>query len=102
MSEEAFPAVSPPAPGACVRVDVRGTPVAVFNVAGTFYAIAARCPHRGGPLDRGPVSGTIVTCPWHGSQFDLNTGAVTRGPAVSGVTHYPARVVDGVLRLELP
>lgn len=102
MTDVAFPGVAPPGPGAAVRVDFQGTPVAVFNVGGTFLAIGARCPHRGGPLERGPVSGTVVTCPWHGSQFDLTTGAVLRGPASSAVPHYEVRVTDGVLHLVGP
>jgi nitrite reductase (NADH) small subunit len=47
---------------------------AVFNVDGRFYALDGICPHAGGPLAKGCVSGTVVTCPWHGWQFDVTTG----------------------------
>jgi nitrite reductase (NADH) small subunit len=48
--------------------------VALFNVAGSFYALDGICPHQGGPLGKGSLSGCIVTCPWHGFQFDVTTG----------------------------
>ena len=55
--------------------------VAVFNVGGTFYATQARCTHKQGPLSEGKLEGSTVTCPWHGAQFNVCTGAVLRGPA---------------------
>jgi nitrite reductase/ring-hydroxylating ferredoxin subunit len=55
--------------------------VAVFNVAGSFCGTQAKCTHRQGPLNGGTLDGSTVTCPWHGSQFDVRTGAVLRGPA---------------------
>ena len=64
-------------PGATLVV---GT-VAVFNVAGRLCATQAKCTHRGGPLNEGTLDGSTVTCPWHGSQFNVCTGAVLRGPA---------------------
>ena len=48
--------------------------IAVFNVDGSFHAIDGICRHAGGPLGQGPLSGTVVTCPWHGWQFDVKTG----------------------------
>jgi nitrite reductase/ring-hydroxylating ferredoxin subunit len=48
--------------------------VALFNVEGTLHALDAICPHQGGPLGKGKLVGCIVTCPWHGFQFDVTTG----------------------------
>jgi len=48
--------------------------VALFHVDGQFYALDGVCPHAGGPLGEGTLSGSIVTCPWHGWQFDVTTG----------------------------
>jgi nitrite reductase/ring-hydroxylating ferredoxin subunit len=48
--------------------------VALFNVDGTFHALDGICPHQGGPLGKGKLNGCIVTCPWHGFQFDVTTG----------------------------
>lgn len=84
--------VHPPEPGKAIRVQVDGSPVAIFNVGGQLLAVDARCTHVGGPLDQGRVTGDTVTCPLHGSQFNLRTGAVTRGPAVRPLRVYRARV----------
>ena len=48
--------------------------VALFNVDGQFHALDGICPHQGGPLGKGKLQGCIVTCPWHGFQFDVTTG----------------------------
>jgi nitrite reductase (NADH) small subunit len=48
--------------------------VALFNVGGTMHALDGICPHQGGPLGKGVLQGCIVTCPWHGWQFDVSTG----------------------------
>lgn len=48
--------------------------VALFNVDGTFHALDGICPHQGGPLGKGFLAGCVVTCPWHGFQFDVTTG----------------------------
>jgi nitrite reductase/ring-hydroxylating ferredoxin subunit len=76
---------------------VDGTPVAVFNVGGVLFGVDARCTHVGGPLDKGRVSDTTVTCPLHGSQFDLRSGVVVRGPAMKPVKSYRVQVeTDGL------
>ena len=56
-------------------VEVGGKQVAVFNCDGTFYAIDNTCKHRGGPLGEGSLSNTTVTCPWHGWEYDVTSGA---------------------------
>lgn len=48
--------------------------VALFNVDGEFYALDGVCPHQGGPLGKGCLTGPILTCPWHGWQFDVRSG----------------------------
>ena len=48
--------------------------VALFNVAGTLHALDGVCPHQGGPLGQGQLSAGVVTCPWHGWQFDVASG----------------------------
>ncbi|HEY4666023.1 MAG TPA: Rieske 2Fe-2S domain-containing protein [Anaerolineales bacterium] len=68
-------------PGRAVRLEVSGQRVAVYNVGGTFYATQHDCTHEGGPLSEGDLQGTVITCPWHGSRFDVTTGKLVRGPA---------------------
>ncbi len=48
--------------------------VALANVSGEFHAIDGLCPHQGGPLGTGALCGAVLTCPWHGWQFDVATG----------------------------
>lgn len=48
--------------------------VALYNVDGAIHALDGVCPHQGGPLGKGCLQGAIVTCPWHGWQFDVRTG----------------------------
>lgn len=60
---------------------VAGHKLLVANVGGKFYAVSSLCTHVGGPLDKGPLEKTVVTCPWHGSKFDVTTGALVNGPA---------------------
>ena len=61
-------------PGSALETVVRGRIVALFNVDGDVYALDGVCPHQGGPLGKGRLHGCIVTCPWHGWQFDVATG----------------------------
>jgi nitrite reductase (NADH) small subunit len=68
--------------------------VALFNVDGKFYALDGICPHQGGPLGKGFLDGCIVTCPWHGFQFDVTTGQhLTSRSLVHPV--FPVKVEDG-------
>lgn len=53
--------------------------IAVFNVAGEFYALENSCPHQGGPIADGWLEGPEVTCPWHGWCFDVRSGKMTLG-----------------------
>lgn len=48
--------------------------VALVHVDGTFYALDGVCPHQGGPLGQGELCDHLVTCPWHGWQFDVRSG----------------------------
>jgi len=61
--------------------DLKGTKVNVASAGGNLYAFDDTCTHAGCSLGRGKLDGTTVTCPCHGSQFDVTSGAVLRGPA---------------------
>jgi len=63
--------------GSCVVSDIQGTPVAIYNVGGDFFATHNICLHRGGPLGEGELEGKVVTCPWHGWQYDVTSGCNT-------------------------
>src|SRR4029077_1120636 len=78
-------------PGTIREVEVEGKAVALANVDGQFHAINGVCLHRGGPLGDGPLEGSVVTCPWHGWQYDVRTGKVGQNPPV-GVECYAVEV----------
>ena len=61
-------------PGTGRTVEVQGVWIALYNVEGSFYAVDNTCPHAGGPLGEGHLEGCLVECPWHGWQFNLQTG----------------------------
>ena len=69
------------ASGQMAVFDVEGTSVAVANVDGRHLAFDDTCTHSGCSLASGDLDGTTVTCPCHGSQFDVTSGATLRGPA---------------------
>jgi nitrite reductase/ring-hydroxylating ferredoxin subunit len=83
------------------KVEADGKKIALFNVDGTYYAIDDTCTHRGGPLSEGELTGTEVTCPWHGAIFDLTTGKVLGPPATKGVTRYNVRVSGSSIEVEV-
>ena len=64
-------------------VEAGGKKVAVFNYEGTFYAMDNTCKHRGGPLGEGRLSEKRVTCPWHGWEYDVTTGACQTDPSIT-------------------
>src|ERR687893_571046 len=79
--------------------DVRGTKIAVANAAGTFYAFGDTCTHRQCSLAEGDLEESTVTCPCHGSQFDMRSGEVLKGPAREAVEIYEVRVEGGSLEI---
>jgi 3-phenylpropionate/trans-cinnamate dioxygenase ferredoxin subunit len=81
--------------GGLKLVDVGGDEVAVFHIAGNYYALADVCTHDGGTLADGTVEGCEIECPRHGARFDIRTGKVTAPPAYEDVRTFPVRVLDG-------
>ena len=100
--------------GAARSVEALGSTIALFNVGGRVYALDNRCAHHGGPLCHGRVTGTltslrpyeyrfdaerpVVTCPWHGWQYDVRTGENEFDRAIRLET-YPVRVEDGEVKV---
>jgi nitrite reductase (NADH) small subunit len=78
-------------PGTICELEVDGTMVAVANVEGKLSAFNNVCPHEGGPLGQGELEGKIVTCPWHGWQFDVCSGALAQSTATT-IETYPVEV----------
>lgn len=79
--------------------DTPAGPVAVYRVAGGLHAIADRCPHAGAALSGGEVGGSVLTCPGHGSRFDICTGERLRGPADTDIAVFPLVDMGGQICL---
>src|SRR6266516_72208 len=80
-------------------VSVEGRSLALFRVKDEYFAIANVCLHRGGPLGEGNLSGSVVTCPWHGWNFDVRTGSFTVIPTLKVAT-YKVKEQDGSVMVE--
>jgi nitrite reductase (NADH) small subunit len=57
-----------------------GLEIVLFKFKGEIFALENACPHKGGPLAEGEIEGGIVTCPWHGWQFEVQTGSCQNMP----------------------
>jgi len=98
-------------PGGRKIVAVAGRSIGIFNVGGEFFALRNRCPHEGGPLCEGPLSGfvqskepgeytyirrgEILRCPWHAWEFDVRTGQSWFDPTKTRVRRYETMVESG-------
>jgi nitrite reductase (NADH) small subunit len=88
------------APGTIREVHVGDRTIAVANVDGRFYAIENACLHRSGPLGQGDLQGCVVSCPWHGWQYDVTSGRVTFNPEMKLAT-FPVELRDGEIWVDL-
>ena len=88
-------------PGEGKTIEVEGLSLALFNVDGTYFAIANACTHVGGPLGEGALIGKEVTCPLHGAQFDVTCGKALSGPARGDAKSFPVSLVGDDVCVEL-
>jgi nitrite reductase/ring-hydroxylating ferredoxin subunit len=98
-------------PGTRLRVVIDNQPILVLNIKGELFALADRCPHRGGSLADGILTGLVTSrapgeicyerageilrCPWHQWEFDVRTGRSYCDPKRMRVQHYPISVEPG-------
>ena len=68
--------------GESMEVVAEGRMIAVYNVNGQVFGLDGVCPHQGGPLGKGQLAGNIVTCPWHGWQFNVESGENQITPSI--------------------
>lgn len=78
--------------GQLKHVIVNGTWVVLARSDAGWHALKGTCSHEGGPLCDGVLMGTTIQCPWHGSRFDIRTGAVQGGPADKPMPVFEVRV----------
>ena len=86
-------------PGTAIQVDIDGNAMAICNVDGILHAIDGICPHSGGPLGHGALDGPILTCPFHGWEFDCRTGTMA-GDDLKLLATYPVIVEDGEILVD--
>lgn len=82
--------------------EIDGLPIALFNIAGKYFAIADTCSHDDGPVAEGEVHNFEVECPRHGARFDIKTGKALTLPAVVDIPAYPVRVEGDEIQIGLP
>jgi nitrite reductase (NADH) small subunit len=101
----------------CRVVDVEGRPVGVISVGDAFYGISDRCPHMGASMCAGSLDGTllpsaphelvygldqrVIRCPWHGWEFDLESGRSLLEPRRFGLKTYEVTEADGQVILHV-
>lgn len=85
--------------GEKVVIDLDGTDVAIFNIAGEFYAIEDACTHDGAEIASGELIGDEIICPRHGARFCVKTGAVKCAPAYENIATFPIRIENGVVQV---
>lgn len=88
-------------PGTAKELAAGGRVIAVFNVEGRFYALDGVCAHAGGPLGQGSLRGNVVTCPWHGWQYDVSSGRHCLNAGIQQAA-FPVTVEGDDLYVELP
>lgn len=118
MSRHVVARVGEIAPGGRKRVEISGRGVLVFNVKGEFFALSDKCPHKGGSLADGCITGLvqssgpgdykhsrpgeIVRCPWHQWEFDIRTGRSWCDPKKLRLMQYEVHVEHGADLVEGP
>ena len=111
MAKHVVAAAAELPPGTRRLVTVKGRDIAIFNVAGEMFALLNRCPHRGGSLCQGKLTGLvqssepgqyafsrvgeILRCPWHGWEFDIRTGKSWWAPDEVKTRSYAVSVESG-------
>ena len=79
--------------GAMKAVSAAGREILLARIGDKYFAADNRCPHMGAKLSQGKLEGTVVTCPRHGSQFDLSDGRVVRWLKTSGLISTVSRAL---------
>ena len=111
MTKHVVGTIDEVAPGNSKLVEVKGREIGVFNVNGSFYALANRCPHAGGSLCKGIITGLALSdrpgdyklvrkgeflrCPWHGWEFEIKTGQSYCDPKSTRVRQFNVAIEAG-------
>ncbi len=80
---------------------VKETEILLVNLDNQIYCLDGRCTHAGAPLAEGSLSGEVLTCPWHGSQFNVTNGSILRGPTEKPLRVYSCTVREGFVFIDI-
>jgi nitrite reductase/ring-hydroxylating ferredoxin subunit len=86
--------------GRIIEIIIGGTAIAVANVDGAFHAISNTCSHAEGPLGEGSLDGAVVSCPYHGWQYDVRTGACLTNPQGT-IASFPVQLVGDAVCVKM-
>ncbi|EAU55265.1 non-heme iron oxygenase ferredoxin subunit [Mariprofundus ferrooxydans] len=75
--------------------------IAVFNLAGEFFAIEDVCSHDGGELASGVCEGDQIICPRHGARFCIRNGRALTPPAYEDISTFPVRIENGMVQIDI-
>lgn len=87
--------------GTMKQVNLKGIPLAIYNVADKIYATTDICSHKQCLLTDGIFAGTTVECPCHGGKFDVTTGAVKALPPTTPLKTYKTRINEQEIEVEI-
>lgn len=82
-------------------ITINNQNILITNINGKYYAIGNKCTHAKGNLSQGKLDGKIVTCPRHGSKFDVTTGIVVGGPAKQNEPAYEVKVEGNSIKISV-
>ena len=88
--------------GMLKRVTYEDIPLLLVKRGESIHALVETCGHLGGPLTEGKLDGDTVVCPWHGSRFDLSSGAVVEGPSAFPQPCFEVRTREGQVEVRAP
>ena len=89
-------------PGKMIKVSIDGRDILVANIDGEYYATDDSCTHSGSSLSEGKLDGCVITCGWHGAQFDCKTGKLEKFPAkIRDLTSYNVVVESDSVFVEM-
>lgn len=80
-------------------ISPKGKPIALFKMQGQIFALENSCPHMGGPLAQGEIENCLVTCPWHGWQFDVRTGDCQNMPG-ENANKISIEIIEGYVYID--
>jgi len=94
--------------GTIKSIKANDNEIIVVNYQANYYAIAQKCTHMGGNLSKGKLEGNIITCPLHGSKFDVTNGKCVQGPKIGfiksktgDIRTYPVKIENGKIKIDV-